>query len=88
MLFRSYLFLKLNELKGKFPVIKEARGMGLMAGLELAVEGKQVVEKCLEKGVLINCTHGNVLRFMPALNISKKEIDKALAVLAEVLEGI
>ncbi len=84
----EYLFLKLNELKGKFPVIKEARGMGLMAGLELAVEGKQVVEKCLEKGVLINCTHGNVLRFMPALNISKKEIDKALAVLAEVLEGI
>ena len=84
----EYLFLKLNELKDKFPVIKEARGMGLMAGLELAVEGKQVVEKCLEKGVLINCTHGNVLRFMPALNISKKEIDKALAVLAEVLEGI
>ncbi len=84
----EYLFLKLNELKKKFTVIKEVRGIGLMAGLELAVEGKQVVDKCLEKGVLINCTHTSVLRFMPALNITKKEIDKALAVLTAVLEEI
>jgi acetylornithine/N-succinyldiaminopimelate aminotransferase len=84
----EYLFLKLNELKKKFLVIKEVKGIGLMVGVELAVEGKQVVDKCLEKGVLINCTHGSVLRFMPALNITKKEIDKALTVLAEVLEEI
>lgn len=84
----EYLFLKLNELKGRFPLIKEVRGIGLMAGMELAIDGKQIVDKCLEKGVLINCTHGNVLRFMPALNITKKEIDKALAVLTGVLEEI
>lgn len=83
----EYLFSGLEGLKNKFAVIKECRGMGLMAGVELAVEGKGVVQKCLEKGLLINCTHEKVLRLMPALNITKKEIDKALGILEEALKG-
>jgi len=81
----GYLFQRLNELKSKFTVIKEIRGLGLMVGVELNVEGKPLVEECLKRGLLINCTHDKVLRLMPALNITKKEIDKALGILAGVL---
>ncbi len=83
----EYLFLKLEKLKNKYPIIKEVRGMGLMVGIELSMEGKTIVEKCIEKGLLINCTHDKVLRLMPALNITKKEIDKAITILDNVLEG-
>jgi len=83
----EYLFAKLNLLKEENPVIKEIRGLGLMIGVELSIEGKIVVEKCIEKGLLINCTHGNVLRLMPALNTTKKEIDKAVTILGTVLNS-
>ncbi len=81
----EYLLEKLNNLKNSHPAIKEARGMGLMLGLELKIEGKQVVQKCIDEGLLINCTHDKVLRLMPALNITKKEIDKAVTILGEAL---
>ena len=84
----EYLFTKLNQLKNKYPVIKEVRGIGLMAGVELNIDGKTIVEKCIEKGLLINCTHDKVLRIMPALNITKKEIDKGITILDEVMRGI
>jgi acetylornithine/succinyldiaminopimelate/putrescine aminotransferase len=80
----EYLFSKLNHLKNKYPIIKEVRGRGLMAGVELNTEGKIIVEKCIEKRLLINCTHERVLRLMPALNITKKEIDKAVGILDNV----
>ena len=84
----EYLFLKLNELKNKYSIIKELRGIGLMVGIELNIEGKIIIEKCIEKGLLINCTHDKVLRLMPALNITKKEIDKAIDILDSVLRGL
>jgi acetylornithine/N-succinyldiaminopimelate aminotransferase len=83
----EYLFSKLNALKDKYKIIKEVRGKGLMAGVELYIEGRNIVEKCMEKGLLINCTHEKVLRLMPALNITKKEIDKAIGILDEILKG-
>ena len=81
----EYLFSRLEALKNKYKIILDVRGMGLMAGVELSIEGKGIVEKCVEKGLLINCTHGKVLRLMPALNIPKKTLDKALGILEEVL---
>ncbi|MFH0762702.1 MAG: aspartate aminotransferase family protein [Candidatus Omnitrophota bacterium] len=81
----GYIFSKLNELKNKFSIIKEIRGMGLMIGIELNIAGAPVVEKCLQRGLLINCTHDKVLRIMPALNVSKKEIDKAMGILNDVI---
>jgi acetylornithine/N-succinyldiaminopimelate aminotransferase len=84
----DYLFLKLNELKNKYTVIKDVRGLGLMAGVELNIEGKTIVEKCIEKCLLINCTHERVLRLMPALNITKREIDKAVGILDNVLSRV
>ncbi|MCX5709924.1 MAG: aspartate aminotransferase family protein [Candidatus Omnitrophica bacterium] len=81
----EYLLGKLNKLKDRYPAINEVRGMGLMVGLDLNISGKPVVEKCIEKGLLINCTHDTVLRLMPALNITKKEIDKAIEIIERSL---
>ncbi|MDD5281554.1 MAG: aspartate aminotransferase family protein [Candidatus Omnitrophica bacterium] len=82
----EYLFEKLNLLKAAHPAIKDVRGIGLMFGIELNIDGKQVFDKCLGRGLLINCTHEKVLRLMPALNINKNEIDKAVKILEEVFK--
>ncbi|MEW6101172.1 MAG: aspartate aminotransferase family protein [Candidatus Omnitrophota bacterium] len=84
----AYLFEELNGLREKYVIVKEVRGKGLMAGVELSMEGKGVVERCMQQGLLINCTHERVLRLMPALNVTKKEIDKALKILDESLKGL
>jgi acetylornithine/succinyldiaminopimelate/putrescine aminotransferase len=84
----AYLCAKLNVLKDTYAVIKEVRGKGLMIGVELSVEGKGIVQKCIEKGLLINCTHDTVLRIMPALNVTKKEIDTAVKILDGVLKEV
>jgi len=81
----AYLLRKLHELKKKHSVIREVRGMALMTGIELAVEGKKIYEECLKKGLLINCTQGNVLRIMPPITVTKKEIDAAVKILDAAL---
>ena len=81
----EYLVKKLNKLKDRRPVIKEIRGKGLMIGLELSIDGKGIVEGCLKEGLFINCTHGNVLRLMPGMIVTGKQIDRAIEVLEKVL---
>jgi len=83
----EYLLEKLTLLKKTCPLIKEIRGLGLMLGVELNSPGKPVVQAAMEQGLLINCTHDNVLRLMPALNVTKKEVDQAIGILGSVLEG-
>jgi len=83
-----YLFGRLEDLRKKHAVIKEVRGLGLMIGVALNRPGAPVFEKCLEKGLLINCTHETVLRLMPALSVTKKQADFALGVLDEVLGAL
>lgn len=77
----AYLVEKLDGLKQKFNCILEIRGIGLMVGVQLNMEGKTIVGDCFRQGLIINCTQGNVLRIMPALNVTKKQIDKALDIL-------
>jgi acetylornithine/N-succinyldiaminopimelate aminotransferase len=84
----EYLMEKLAHLGKKYHFIKEARGLGLMCGLELDLDGKLIVEACMKLGLLLNCTHGSVLRLMPALGVSKKEIDKAMGILDKVLKEV
>jgi acetylornithine aminotransferase len=81
----QYLAKGLRELKDRFSNVKDVRGMGLLQGLELSIDGKQVVADCLSRGVLINCTMDRVLRFMPPLIITKRDTDRLLDVLADVL---
>jgi acetylornithine/succinyldiaminopimelate/putrescine aminotransferase len=81
-----YFRTKLNELSRKFAFVKEVRGEGLMVGLELTEPGKQVVLDCMAEGLLINCTHDVVLRFLPPYIIGTREVDSALKTLTKVLK--
>ena len=82
----KYFVKKLNELKKKFSCIKEVRSLGLLVGVELDFAGKDIVEFCIAKGLLINCTQGNVLRFLPPFVITKKDIDKAIKILEDAIK--
>jgi len=76
---------RLDELKPQCPIIREVRGVGLMIGIELAVEGAAMVRACMERGLLINCTHGTVIRLLPAMTLSDDQIHQVCDILAEVL---
>ena len=81
----QYLKNRLEALKKKHETIKEIRSMALTVGVEMNIEGEEIYKKCLEKGLLINCTQKNVLRIMPPLTVTKAEIDKAISILDSVL---
>jgi acetylornithine/N-succinyldiaminopimelate aminotransferase len=85
----KYFRKKLEELKKEFPeTISEVRGMGLLVGMELFRDGAPIVKACIDRGVLINCTAGNVLRFMPPLIVTEKEIDHVADVLEQVFDTL
>ena len=84
----EYAFKKLRDMAGKYAIIKEIRGIGLMIGIELAVDANETVNKCMEAGLLLNCTHENVIRFMPPLNVKKEHIDKGLNILENIIISI
>jgi predicted acetylornithine/succinylornithine family transaminase len=81
----KYLFSKLEVLKTKHSIIREIRGMGLIVGIDLSISGKNIVDYCLSKGLIINCTHETVLRLLPALIITKKDVDIAVKIIDEAL---
>jgi acetylornithine/succinyldiaminopimelate/putrescine aminotransferase len=82
----NYFRKQLRRLQRRQPgLIKEVRGLGLMVGAELTINGKGVVAKMLERGFLMNCTHETVLRFLPPYIIRKPEIKEMLANLEEVI---
>ena len=79
---------QLEEIEKKFPFVKEVRGKGLILGMELKIDGSSIVKEMLRKKILINCTMGNVLRFLPPLIVAKEEIDRVVKTLEEVFRGI
>jgi len=81
----DYFLSKLSGLLNKYGTIKAVRGRGLILAMELHVPGDEIVLKCLQKGLLINCTNGNILRFVPPLIISADDIDRAVGILDEVM---
>lgn len=82
----EYLVQGLMELKEEYSsVIIDVRGLGLMIGMEMSLDCSEIVKNCLERGLIINCTAGNVLRFTPPLIIQKKDIDHMLDILDDVL---
>ena len=81
----QYLLEKLEQLKDKYPIIDHIRGKGLMLGAQLTMPGAAIVSRCLEKGLRVNCTQESVLRIMPSMTVTKEEIDRAIAILDEVL---
>jgi acetylornithine/N-succinyldiaminopimelate aminotransferase len=82
----SYFLTRLEEIKRKFPFVQEVRGKGLILGMELKMEGGPIVKEMIEKGFLINCTMGNVLRFLPPLIVTREEVDQVVVALEEVFK--
>jgi predicted acetylornithine/succinylornithine family transaminase len=82
----DYFRDRLRALATRFDFIKEVRGYGLMVGVELAIPGKDIVNKAMEEGLLMNCTHDTVLRFLPPYIVTEQHIDEAIAILTKALE--
>ena len=81
----AYFKERLLWLKDRHNSIADVRGIGLLLGIKLKTDGGPVVKKCMEKGFLINCIQGNILRFIPPLIIKKDEIDPLVTCLDEIL---
>jgi predicted acetylornithine/succinylornithine family transaminase len=74
-----------TRLKSELKIIRELRVRGMMIGIDLTITGTPAVAKCMERGVLINCTHDTVIRLLPALNITASQVDEGAAVICDVL---
>ncbi len=81
----QYTKEKLDQLKQKHSIIDHVRSVGLMIGVQLTSPGSEIVDKCLEKGLRINCTQGTVLRFMPPMIVTRPQIDEAVDIFDNVL---
>src|SRR3954470_3062983 len=83
----GYFRLRLTELMNKFSFIKEVRGQGLMIGVELEFPCKQLVLDGIKTGLLFNCTHDTVLRFLPPYILTEGDADRAISGLTKVFRG-
>jgi len=68
--------------------IREVRVIGMMIGIELDVDGGPVVEACMNNGLLVNCTQGNVVRLLPAMTLTEGQAEKGCQVLADAIQGL
>ncbi|HTX18272.1 MAG TPA: acetylornithine transaminase, partial [Bacteroidota bacterium] len=83
----AYLGAELRRLKGKYPLIREVRGLGLMMGVDLSVDSAPLVDEMLARGVLVNSTAKSVVRILPPLVAGVKEIDEMVRVFEGVLSA-
>jgi acetylornithine/N-succinyldiaminopimelate aminotransferase len=83
----AYFLSELKKLQRKHNIIKEVRGKGLMLAVQLNIEAGDIVNECLQQGLLINSTGGETIRFVPPLIITARDVDQAIKVLDDVLEG-
>jgi predicted acetylornithine/succinylornithine family transaminase len=75
---------RLEDLARRCRLIREVRILGLMIGIELMVPGAPIVQACMERGLLINCTHDTVIRLLPAMTLSDSELQEG----CDILEGV
>jgi acetylornithine/succinyldiaminopimelate/putrescine aminotransferase len=76
---------RLDALAEESQLIAEVRNLGLMIGAELTVEGGPIVQACLEGGLLVNCTQGNVIRLLPAMTLTEEQVHEGCDILADVI---
>jgi predicted acetylornithine/succinylornithine family transaminase len=84
----AYFRLRLVDLQHRFQFIKDVRGQGLMIGVELDIPGKQFVLDAMAEGMLINCTHDTVLRFLPPYIITEQQVDTAISKLTKMFKKV
>jgi predicted acetylornithine/succinylornithine family transaminase len=82
LLFRE----RLEALAVECDLIRQVRVLGVMIGVELAIEGAAIVKECLQRHLLINCTQNTVLRLLPAMNLTAEQANEGLEILSEVLK--
>ncbi len=82
----AYMRGRFEEMAKKDERIKSIRGIGLMIGVELSFPGADLVASCLDGGLIINCTHDTIIRFLPALTVSRAEIDEGLEIFEAALQ--
>lgn len=80
-------FLERIQRLRELPIVRDARGRGLILGLELDRPGRPFVAAALERGLVINCTADRVIRLLPPLTITASEADEGLAILESVLRA-
>lgn len=78
---------RLTELAESCDRVKDVRVVGVMIGVELHGEGAWVVKECMQRRLLVNCTHGNVIRLLPAMNLSEEQAEEGLEILADVIRN-
>src|SRR4030095_17093082 len=79
---------RFDSLAKECDIIREVRVAGVMVGVELAVDGTPVVKECLAKRLLVNCTHGTVIRLLPAMNLTEGQAEEGCAILADVIRKL
>lgn len=80
-----YLKAELQKLVEKYSFVKEVRGLGLMLGMELSISAKEILNKCMDKGLLLIGAGTEIIRFVPPLIVSKENVDEAVLILDKVL---
>jgi acetylornithine/succinyldiaminopimelate/putrescine aminotransferase len=78
---------RLQPFVAELGIVEQIRVCGLMIGLELGIDGTRIVQQCLERGLLINCTQQNVLRLLPAMTLTDEQLDEGCEILADVLRN-
>ncbi len=84
----TYIGERLARIAEKSGVVKGVRRTGFMVGIELNIEGKNIVDSCREAGLLINCTHGTILRMLPSFNITREVLDKGFDIIEKVIGSV
>ncbi len=79
---------RFTALQKECPLVREVRVLGVMIGLELAVDGTSVVKQCLERKLLVNCTQNVVIRLLPAMNLTLEQAEDGCEILAGVLREL
>lgn len=77
---------RLSALKDECDLVEEVRIKGMMIGIQLSIDGTSIVQRCMEKQLLINCTQSTVIRLLPALNLTEQQVHDGCDILAEVIK--
>ncbi|MDA1049771.1 MAG: aspartate aminotransferase family protein [Planctomycetota bacterium] len=84
----DYFRTRFQSLKQDCNIVQEVRVLGVMIGVELTVDGAPVVQKCLERKLLVNCTQGRVIRLLPAMNLTMEQAEEGCAILEDALKSV
>lgn len=76
---------RLQPLIDECEIVEELRILGMMVGIQLNIEGASIVQACMDRGLLVNCTQGTTIRLLPAMNLTTEEAERGCDILTETL---